>query len=102
MCPSLDHLLKTLEDLCRALLQLGEHRALVPHHISNVRITVVGHSVLERFQKILLELEVRQLFLLQESHGQLTEGVQGEEADMWIIVTTDLQSANIQSASANQ
>lgn len=50
----------------------------------------MNHRVLEGFQKVLLELEVRQLLFLQEPHGQLTERIQSEECDVGIIMATDL------------
>ena len=34
-----------------------------PYHISNLRIRIVRHGMLERSQEVLLELEVRQLLL---------------------------------------
>ena len=48
------------------------------------------HRVLEWSQEILLELEVRQLLLLQESHSELSQSVQSEKANMWVVVTTHL------------
>ena len=51
----------------------------------------MDHGVLERPQEVLLELEVRQLLLLQEAHRKLPERVQGEEAHVWVLVTTDLE-----------
>jgi len=50
----------------------------------------MDHGVLERFQEVFLEFEMRQLFLLQKTHGKLTQRVQGKDADMWVIVTAYL------------
>lgn len=46
--------------------------------------------MLERLQKVLLELEMGQLFFLQKSHGKLPQGIKGKETNMGIIVTTNL------------
>lgn len=51
----------------------------------------MDHRVLERLEEVLLELEVRELLLLEEAHGELTEGVQGEEADVGVVVAADLK-----------
>ena len=51
----------------------------------------MDHGVLERPQEVLLEFEVRQLLLLQEAHRELPQRVQGEEAHVWVLVTTDLE-----------
>jgi hypothetical protein len=61
----LDHLLETLED-----------------HIARLRIVVVDHCMLERFQKVLLELEARKFFLFQESDCKLPQRIEGKTADM--------------------
>ena len=49
------------------------------------------HRVLERSQEVLLELEVRKLFLFKEPHGKLSQVVQSEERDMGIVVTAHLR-----------
>ena len=51
----------------------------------------MDHGVLERLEEVLLELEVRQLVLLEEPHRKLTERVERKEADVGVIVTADLQ-----------
>ena len=33
---------------------------------------------------------MRELFLLEEPHSKLTKGVECEEANVWIVVATDL------------
>ena len=60
----------------------------------------MDHGVLERLEKILLELEVRQLLLLQEAHRQLPQRVQREEADVRITVAAHLPAAKISSRRA--
>ena len=52
----------------------------------------MNHRVLERPQEVLLELEVGQLLLLQEAHGKLPQSIEGEEADVNVLVTADLAS----------
>jgi len=61
-----------------------------PYQLPDIWIRVVNHRVLEGFQEVLLELEMRQLFLLQETHGELSEGIQCEESNMRVIVTANL------------
>lgn len=51
----------------------------------------MDHRVLERFQEIFLELEMRQLVLLQEPHSELTQSIQREKANVWVVVATDLE-----------
>ena len=62
------------------------------YHISDFRIMIVDHRVLERLQEIFLKFEVRQLFFFKESHGELPKGVQCKEANVRIIVTAHLHS----------
>ena len=50
----------------------------------------MNHRVLEGFQEVFLELEMRQLFLLQETHGKLSEGIQCKESNMGVIMTANL------------
>jgi len=50
----------------------------------------VDHGVLERFEEILLELEMRQLVLLEETHGELTKSVESEEGDVGVVVAANL------------
>lgn len=62
------------------------------HHVADIGVGVVDHGIFERPQEVLLELEVCELFLLQEAHGQLTKSVQGEEPDVRVLVATHLQT----------
>lgn len=50
----------------------------------------MNHGVLERFEEILLELEVRQLVLLEETHSELTKSIESEEGDVGVVVAADL------------
>jgi len=50
----------------------------------------VDHCVLEWLQEVLLEHEMGQLFLLQETHSQLAQGIESKEADMSVRMTADL------------
>ena len=50
----------------------------------------MSHSVLERLEEVLLELEVRELLLLQEAHRELAQRVEREEADVRVTVAADL------------
>ena len=47
-------------------------------------------GVLKRPEEVLLELEVGQLLLLQEAHGELAQRIEGEEADVRVLVTANL------------
>ena len=69
-----------------------------PYHISNLRIRIVRHGILERSQEILLELEVRQLLLFEEPHSKLPQRVEGKEPDMGITMTTDLRDKIVSTA----
>lgn len=69
------------------------------YQFPNIRIRIVNHRVLERLQEILLELEMRQFFLLQEAHGKLPEGIQCEEPNVWVIMTADLTKISVISRS---
>jgi len=55
----------------------------------------MNHRILERFQEVLLELEMRQFFLLQESHGKLPERIQREEPNVRIIMTANLKVISV-------
>ena len=74
MCSGLNHLLQALQ-----------------HHIPYFRITVVSHCVLEGLQEVFLELEMRQFFFLQEARTQLSQGVQGEEGDVGVVMAANLE-----------
>jgi hypothetical protein len=88
----LDHLLKALEYLYGTIgLCAISDEVLKPYHISNLRIRIVRHGVLERSQEILLEPEVGQLLLFEEPHSKLPERIEGKEPDMGITMTTDLR-----------
>ena len=65
------------------------------HHISDIRIIIVDHRILEGLQEVLLKLEVRQFFLLQEAHGQLPQRIKSEESNVWIVVAANLQSFSL-------
>ena len=65
------------------------------YQFSYIRIRVMGHCVLERLQEILLELEMRQFFFLQEPHSELSEGIQREEPNMRIVMTADLTAVSV-------
>ena len=58
------------------------------HHVPDLRALVVLHNVLEGSKEILLEVEVVQLALLDELHGQLLQGVDGEERDVLGLVAS--------------
>ncbi len=88
----MDHLLKALEYLHETMgLCAISDEISKPYHISNVRIRIVRHGVLKRSQEILLELEMGQLFLLEEPHSKLPQRVEGKEPDMGVAMTADLQ-----------
>ena len=74
---SLNHLMKALKN-----------------HVSSVRMIVVDHGVLERFEEVFLELEVCQLLLFEETHRELSKRVEGEERHFCIRVTGDLRRGN--------
>ena len=61
------------------------------HHLSRIRVDIIGHGILKRPQKVFLETEMRQLFLFQETHGKLSQRVQSKEADVRIVMTADLE-----------
>ena len=65
------------------------------YQLSDIWVWIVGHGILERFQKVLLELEMGQFFLLQEPHGKLPERIQCEETDMRITMTADLVKISV-------
>ena len=89
---SLDHLLKALEYLNETIsLCAIPDGILRSYHISNLRIRIVRHGVLERSQEILLELEMGQLLLFEEPHSKLPQRVEGKEPNMGITMTADLQ-----------
>jgi len=50
----------------------------------------VGHRVFKWLQEVFLKFEMGQFFLFQETHRKLTEGIQGENADMGVIMATYL------------
>lgn len=50
----------------------------------------MDHRVLERFEEVLLELEMRQLVLLEETHSELTKSVESKEGDVGVVVAADL------------
>ena len=52
----------------------------------------MDHGVLEWLEEVFLELEARQLFLLQEAHGQLPQSVEGKIADVNVAVTANLKT----------
>jgi hypothetical protein len=51
----------------------------------------MNHGVFKRLQEILLKFEMREFLFLQEPHRQLAQRVQSKEANMRIIVTTNLK-----------
>jgi hypothetical protein len=51
---------------------------------------IVYHGVFERFQKILLKLEMRQFFFFEKTHGQLAQGVERKTCNMGVIMATNL------------
>ena len=53
------------------------------------------HSILERLQEVLLELETWQLFLFQEAHRELSQRVQSEIADVGIAVAAHLERGGV-------
>ena len=52
----------------------------------------MDHGVLEWLEEVFLELEARQLFLLQEAHGQLPQSVEGKIADVNVAVAANLKT----------
>lgn len=50
----------------------------------------MSHRILEWFEEIFLELEMCQLILFQETHSELSQSIQCEEANIRIVVTTNL------------
>lgn len=52
----------------------------------------MDHGVLEWLEEVFLELEARQLFLLQEAHGQLSQSVKGKIADVNVAVAANLKA----------
>lgn len=52
----------------------------------------MDHGVLEWLEEIFLELEARQLLLLQEAHGQLPQSVEGKIADVDVAVAANLKT----------
>ena len=50
----------------------------------------MDHGVFKRPQEVLLELEMWQLLLLQETHGQLTESIERKESNVGVLVAADL------------
>lgn len=58
-------------------------------------LPVLFHDVLKRPQKVFLEPEVGQLPFLQKLHGQLPEGVHGENRHVFVGITADLNRFNI-------
>lgn len=50
----------------------------------------MDHRVLERFEEVLLKLEMRQLVLLEETHSELTKSVESKEGDVGVVVAADL------------
>lgn len=65
---------------------------LLIYHVSDLGVLIVSHSVFKRFEKILLEFEVGQLFFFQKTHRKLTKRIQSKESNMWIVVTADLNA----------
>jgi hypothetical protein len=59
-------------------------------HLSSVQVLIVDNSILERLQKVFLKAEMRQLLLLQEIHGELSERIERKEADIGVVVAADL------------
>ena len=50
----------------------------------------MDHGVFERPQEVFLELEMWQLLLFQEAHGQLTESIERKESNVGVLVAADL------------
>lgn len=70
--PCLQHLLETLENLSSQFSQGATDEKKLTHHFSSVCVDVVSHGIFKRLKEIFLESEMRQLFLLQETHGELS------------------------------
>ena len=60
------------------------------YHIADIRVGVVNHRIFERLEEVLLEHEMGQLLLLQETHCQLPQRVQREEPNVDVRMTTHL------------
>jgi hypothetical protein len=88
---SLDHLLEALQNLNRSQMRQSVNVTIKAYHISDLRVRIVRHRVLERSQEIFLELEVWQLLLFEEPHSELSQGIEGKESDMRVTMATDLR-----------
>jgi len=70
---------------------LDYQHAMKDYHIPDLRIRIMHHGVLEGSQEILLELEMGQLFLFEEPHSKLSQGVEGKESHMGVTMAADLR-----------
>lgn len=52
------HLLETLQDLDKTLSRCLDFNDRAFYHVTDVRVSIMDHGVLERLQKILLEFEM--------------------------------------------
>ena len=72
------------------------------YHISDLRIRVVLHRVLEWSQEIFLELEVWKLLLFEEPHSELPQGIEGKESNVRVTMATDLRDSRQRKETARQ
>ena len=86
----LKHLLKTLQNL--EVIRRRNLAGRATDHFPRIGILIVHDRIFKGSEEVFLETEMRQFLLLQKVHRELSKCIQREEADVWVVMTTNLMT----------